>query len=265
MRIHNILVSLLLIACSGSDGQTSNPASVHVDANAVDLYKQLNHQIFGQREDEGSGQIYSMKTRDLEIRGELHELISSQIISILNRNEGSATEVPAAIKTLQGKFAMWSRGTNTPLSQDVEVTGIPTSAVAYVTMEGGEGIPATQPYLEFYDRLYGEWRLAASSSSREDFEGCTFNVARMNSGVPGQIWFLAWGVTIGDTGSRLKLRLYAYDGSGVRTVTRRDGLIRGLITVSKDSVQLEYDETYEPLGDPQKGHETLHITPNGLQ
>ncbi|MBV9294013.1 MAG: hypothetical protein JO145_00465 [Acidobacteriaceae bacterium] len=158
-------MSLLLIACSGSHAQTSNPASVHVDASSIHLYTQLNRQIYGQP---------ASKAKELEIRGELHQLISSQIVAILNRSKSSGTELREAIKTLQGKFAMWSRETNTPLSKDFELTGIPTTAVAYATLEGGEAVPATQRYLEFYDRLYGEWRLAASSSSREDFEGCTF-------------------------------------------------------------------------------------------
>jgi hypothetical protein len=87
----------------------------------------------------------------------------------------------------------------------------------------------------------------------------------MQFSLASEAWFLAWGRTIGDTGARVKLRLYGFDGNTVRTIWKRDGLTNGDVTVTKDSVTLEYDREYHSSDPNNLVHETLHISPNGLQ
>jgi hypothetical protein len=70
------------------------------------------------------------------------------------------------------------------------------------------------------------------------------------------------GKAFGDTGSRLQVRLYSFDGVGVRTVWQRDELTGGLVSVAGRSVTLEYDKEYHST---ERIHETLHVTPDGLQ
>jgi len=48
-------------------------------------------------------------------------------------------------------------------------------------------------------------------------------------GLAGESWFLAWGFKIGDSGARLAIRLYAFNGDEVRVVWKRDGLAAGTL------------------------------------
>lgn len=91
-------------------------------------------------------------------------------------------------------------------------------AVGYVLLQGGDFIPDTQPYLEFWDQTNDTWSMRAESPRRADFRGRDFFISQIDPGVPGEVWFLAWGMTIGNPGNPVDVRLYAFDGSAVRTV-----------------------------------------------
>lgn len=74
-----------------------------------------------------------------------------------------------------------------PGDYDGDGIGVPTLAVAYVLMEGGDGAPDTKPFLRFYDKLSGGWQLKATASALADFEYHTFSVAQLNSGVQAKL------------------------------------------------------------------------------
>ena len=230
-------------------------------------YLQLNRQIFARHEDRDSEKVHvSESGKVTEIRSQLHQLISDEIDSVLNSSAPSKNSIKAALANLQGEMALpVDDMTNTPFAQRFQLAGIQSVAVGYVILQGGEAIPDTQAYLEFYDNSNGRWERRAEPPTRTDFRGCTFFVSKIDSGVPGESWFVVWGMTIGDTGARLRLRLYEFDGATVRTVWKRDGLIGGIATVSKDSVTLEYDREYRSTDPNNRAHETLHVSPNGLE
>jgi hypothetical protein len=80
--------------------------------------------------------------------------------------------------------------------------------------------------------------------------------------VSGEAWFLAWGMPFGSSHSSKLIRLYAFNGFTVRTTWKRDHLDGGKISVTPESVILDYldydDNSIER-------HEVLHVTANGLQ
>ncbi len=100
------------------------------------------------------------------------------------------------------------------------------------------------------------------AQANPDFDGCTFSAAAMDAGLPCQAWFLVWGKTFGDTGSRVKLRLYAFDGTDVKTLWRRDDLTYGKVAVTRNSVKLDYEKKYKS---DEWAHEMLFITVDGLK
>jgi hypothetical protein len=230
-------------------------------------YIQLNRHIFARHEDADSEKFHiSQPGKVAEIRSQLHKLISDEIDSVLNGPAPSADNVKTAIANIQGEMALpVDDMTNTPFAARFALNGIQSLAVAYAILEGGEAIPDTQAYLELYDRSNGRWEMKAEAPTRSDFRGRTFFVSQMDSGIPGEAWFLAWGMRIGNPGTPINVRLYGFDGNAVRTVWKRDGLTRGLITASKDSVTLEYDREYNSNDPTDRVHETLHVSPNGLR
>ena len=151
--------------------------------------------------------------------------------------------------------------TNAPFANLFTLNGIQTLAVAYVIMRGGDAIPDTQPYLEFYDRSSGEWEQKVAAPTQADFRGCTFSVTQLNSGVPGEAWFLAWGQPFGSSHGAKHVRLYAFDGRGVRTIWQRDSLDGGKITTTPTTVTIDYLDQRDPS---IERHEIFQVAPEGL-
>jgi hypothetical protein len=252
-------LSLALLALARIGLAQSTHAQVASDtAQRHAKYAQLNRQIFHTHEDPDSGRALSQDMA-ADIHSQLHRLLSDEIMSALTAPDPSERNLRTAIIAVQGE------STDVPFAKLFDLNGIKSLAVGYVVLQGNEAIPDTQPYLEFYDRMNGLWERKAEASTQSDFRGCTFFVSKMKSPISTESWFLTWGKTIGDTGSRLKIRLYAFDGVTVRTVSKRDELIAGEITVSADSVSLEYDREYKSTDPNNRVHESLHVSSDGLQ
>ena len=88
---------------------------------------------------------------------------------------------------------------------------------------------------------------------------------QMDSGVPSEAWFIAWGTRFGDDAGRLRVRLYGSDGTAGRTIWKRDELIGGSIQVTKSTVTLDYDKVYKSEDPNNHVHQTLRVTPFGLE
>jgi hypothetical protein len=257
----------LLLTAFGSVGCGQSNDSSQPSANPVerhDRYIRLNRQIYARHKDPGSGELNRSDGKFKSASQQLHNMISQEIEIALAAPNPSDGSIVNAISTLQGEMALsaWDQdATNTPFAKLFTLSGIPTLAVAYVIMEGGEGIPDTQAYLEFYDKPHGIWEKKASAPTLPDFKDFTSSVAQLNSGVAGEAWFLAWGIPCGNSQGSEYLRLYAFDGSTVRTIWQRGPLPAGNVTVAPDSVTLDYRDEDTPTG---LAHEVLHVTSDGL-
>jgi hypothetical protein len=191
-------------------------------------------------------------------------MVTKEIEIALSVPKPTAKDVTSAIARLQGDITLTNWGpdaANVPFARFFSLNGVPTMAVAYAILQGGDAIPDTQAYLDFYDNASGVWTKKATASTLADFEGCTFSVAQLNAGLPGEVWFLAWGVPFGSSHAMAHVRLYAFDGFAVRTIWKRDDLAGGKITTTPDSVTLEYIDFPDVA---IEHHEVLQVTPNGL-
>jgi hypothetical protein len=240
------------------------------EAPKPDIYLQLNRKIFARHEDQDSEKMHvSQDEKVSQIRAQLHDLTTQAVSVALQGATPSAKDVTGAVSSLHGEMSFasmtLSRQTNTPFADLFKLNGIESLAVGYVIMQGGEFLPDTQPYLEFWDKSNGVWTIRAEAPTRSDFRGHDFFISKLDSGTPGEVWFLAWGQIIGNTGAAVDVRLYAFDGAAVRTVWKRDYLSLGEVTVSNSSVILEYDRVYKSRDLNNRVRETLHVTPNGLQ
>jgi hypothetical protein len=199
---------------------------------------------------------------------ELHNLVSTSVVRVISKRATSASAIKKTIEELQGdeSLATFLPDTQIPFADLGDINGTPSLAVAFAVMGGGDGIPDVRPYIQFYSSPAGEWQPRGEVGS--DFNGTAFHVARIKSPISSQVWYLAWGTVIGDTGARLKLRLYTFDGFDVKTTWVRDNLRGGSLTLSAsgDQITLEYDEPV--LGGtalPRHVIESLRPTINGLE
>jgi hypothetical protein len=146
-------------------------------------------------------------------------MIAKEIDMALAAPNPSDGSIAGAISSLQGDLSMagWVPDMDIPYAKFFTLSSVQSLAVAYVTLQGGDAIPDTQAYLEFYDKPTGIWEKKASAPTISDFKRSSFAVAQIDSGVPGEAWFLAWGLMIGSSDGSRNVRLYAFDGSKVRT------------------------------------------------
>ncbi len=258
-------VLILVVLCYRGFGQSSVPTlSDSAPQGRHAAYLQLNRKIYARHENPGSGDLDISKGEGHSANQQLNEMIAKEIGLALSAPKPSAKSVSSAIAALQGDITLSGWGpeeTNTPFAKFFSFSGIQTAAITYVILQGGDATPDTQPYLVFYDNASGVWMKKASAPTLVDFEECTFSVAQLNSGVPGEVWFLAWGGGFGSSSASIKLRLYAFDGAAVRTVWKRNSVNAGKVSSTSDTVTLDYLDSEDMSIEK---HEVFHVTPNGL-
>jgi hypothetical protein len=235
-----------------------------------EAYAQLNDQIFPLSHAEDRNFRPPPEAKEMEVRSQLHNLVMDQICSDLGQPHPSDEALRSDIAAVQGKMNLsvaWGKDEagNLPFVSSFELNGVRTFAVGYAVAYGGTAIPASDAYLEFYIQAGGRCKLQAKAEIDPEYFGSSFFISPIDSGWPLQTWFLTWRKTFGDTGSRLRLRLYAFDGLNVRSIWERSGLIAGTVQVSNQSITLEYDREYRSSDPLNRARETLHIEPTGLR
>lgn len=256
---------LSIIVCSQGSFAQSNPTVTEPNAQQrADAYRQLNRQIYARREDPGSGNLNSYDEKMQSASQQLDAMIAGEIEAVLCAPKPSAESIVASISALQDGISLAAWGpaaTNMPFAKLFSLNGIQSAAIAYVIMRGGSAIPDTQTHLVFYDTVTGNWAKKASAPTLRDFEGYTFSVVELNSGVPSEAWFLAWGYPFGSSHASMRIRLYSFDGLTVRTTWKRENLDGGKVSADGDTVTIDFIDTKDPS---IERHETFYVSPNGL-
>jgi hypothetical protein len=254
------VLSLIAVALAGF-AQSTSVAGSHKDGR--EQFSELEKKIT--RSGKEAPDAIHDPDQIRAIRSELRGLVAQELKEGLNTPHPNEHALSGAIKALQGESAPSEVVGNTPFVKIFTLDGVKTAAVAYDLFEGGTGIPDNHPYIEFYMRGDSEWRRVAQAPTETDFEGCTFFVTPLEAQVKDEMWFLVSGFKIGDTGTRLKIRIFSYDGSSVRTVWQRSGLTHGEVSVSNNVITLEYDRKYHSADPNNRVHEEFQVVPDGLQ
>jgi hypothetical protein len=251
-----ILFMALAASCAG--GQISS--------NRHGVYVQLSEQIYPISLADGPPHPefkWPSKEKGRQIRSQLHNLVREEIGSVLSNTEARSKVLAKALVALQGQSNLGGDdGGNLPFIRFFELNGIPTMAVGYSVAFGGLAIPESDPYLEFYQKIDGIWTFKAKSPIDAGFDGSSFEISMVVSGVEGQAWFLAWRKTFGDPSCSLRVRLFAFDGTRASRIWSQDKLIHGEVFVSKASIRLSFDREYHSRF---RVEEVLKVTPTGLR
>jgi hypothetical protein len=264
MTLKNI--ALPLVAVTVALGQTAS-----VGLSAVELahlradYDALNGQTYTNGNPELRRTWLESPDRVPAVREQILRILRHAITRVASSPKVTEGQIRDAINGVQGDFSFgaWTDGTNTPFAHFFGLNGSKCLAVAYAILEGGAGIPDSKAFLDFYVRGDRGWKLQAVAGS--DFRSSTYFVHPMTAGLARESWFLASGQRIGGTGALIDVRLYAFNGEQIRLVWKREGLIRGTVEVTPNSVGLEFFKEYRPLENIEPVREFLHITPNGLE
>jgi len=256
MSIYKILFLTMFVI--GAHGQSSTE---------VKLYADLNHQVYCCIGWSPGSFVRPSEQREEEIAARLHDLVTDVVGTALSRPSPTSESVRLAVAEMQGAWTLkgYLSKIDIPWAEVGELNGSPTLVVAFAVLTGGQGIPDVRPAIQFYSHATGVWRLHNEAGA--EFRGTTFSIAPIPSPIPSEVWYLLWGMQIGDTGARLKLRVYAFDGFTVRTAWQREGLRGGDVTISGRQITLNYYEriTGSYASPDRYVSEILYPTLNGLE
>lgn len=261
-----------LIACVALEFGAAGFASVAAQDLKQDAERYLNltNQVFFYDEASQTPQSEEMlklwkdKPRMAALSQELHDIVGRTILrqASASRDPGGVVK---AVRIVQGEVTSVRENPDTnalPYADFAEISGLPTLVTAFMILEGGYGIPDSLSYIQFYSREGGGLKLKAEVS--EDFRQFWFQVRRVPSSNPNEVWYLVWGTRWGDNGGRLQVRLYGFDGSSLRTIYQREGLYGGSLTVSGDRVDISYQDFERRFIVEQAIHEHYRIGGDGL-
>lgn len=256
MRSTYFVVAVILVTAGSGHGQ---------NASARQRYQSVSEEMKAIERDPRSEQVRSAKIEEATV--ELRDMVNAAIVSSLSQPDVSSASIQRALIELQGEhsLAAFLSETRIPFADVAGLYGAPTLVAAFAVMRGNEGIPDLRAYLHFYSRVTGVWELR--SEKGPEFDGRAFSVSSIHSPISNEVWYLAWGRVIGDTGARLRIRLFGFDGWTVWTVWERDDLRGGGVKViSPDEIRLEYYEFPPPgvLTPPREVVEILHPTAAGF-
>ena len=259
--INKIIIIIATAACA-------NAQQRYMSANQMYLwnseYLRLNHRIYFQTED--NEEIKRNRVTQVEevppIEERLREIVKEAIIACLASPRPLAPEIAKVIRDVQGELSFgpdYPPHGNIPFTDLVRIGDTDSLVAAYAMFEGNDAITDSKPFLEFYSRAGVAWNLVATAGS--EFRAHSFFVDAVRSPVATERWYLVSGRRTGDSAVRLMVRLYGFDGKGVRTIWKKDEMIHGEVNISNGSIILEHQLGH---ADGQRVREVYSVSLEGL-
>lgn len=228
------------------------PLIIRAQSDADALARQERQEAFSKLTNKLSpDENVSAGSTDPEVIGvwetKLREIIGQFVDDNLRRRKLRDDEITSELRHLQGRSAPSSVYSNTPLAKSFYINTDRRAMIAYLISVGDSKFPRTFPHLEFYSFNGKEWAKQTEADLTDEFDTCTFFVSADDfpSSRKNEKLILVSGFQIGDSATRLKVRLYRYDGFAVQTLWKMDNLIDGDISVVKDVIQISYSARYK--------------------
>ncbi len=93
---------------------------------------------------------------------------------------------------------------------------------AYMLARGGEAVNDSSVTIRGYRSVEGKFQLAASTGT--DLDGYGLFTHELESPVSGESWLLIWGPQFGFNGTKVRMRVLAFDGAAFRTIWAPDDM-----------------------------------------
>ena len=210
--------------------------------------------------------LWSHPSEYEEANRKLAALVTSTALNAAVTPGASSQSVQSAMSGLQGELTPEAPDPDhkIPFADLTRTSGAQTLFLAFSVMSGHGGIPENKSSLQFFSNGGGTWKLV--SAYGKDFDGCFFSAARMRSMPSGEERFVVWGRAYGDTGSRLKIQVFSFDGREARAVYSRDELVRGIASFESGRIALSYqDPSSSPYAAPIRVREVLEPDSSGMR
>lgn len=160
---------------------------------------------------------------------QLHEYVVTQLLEQISVIDAQPATLTSFLHCMQGdgpEYRHLYLFTNLPFVFPL-AGDRPAVAVGFILYRGPGAVPDLRPYLEVFQKQDGNWKDLGSVGS--DFEARTVFVWAFNPGKPGQDWLLISGKRLGDTGTRFRLAIAAFDGASFQEIWAMPDLTYGVL------------------------------------
>lgn len=251
-----LLAIAFILCCFASVAQGISRCNAQSDA-----YAKLNRPlIIRGRED--AERYPALKGRATD---ELHAYVVAQLLTQLSVIGAQPAKLTSFLRCMQGNGPEYRNlylFTNLPFAFTLDGDK-PTVAVGFVLYRGGIAIPDLRPYLEVFQQQDGNWKDLGNVGA--DFEARTFFVWLLKPGKPGQHWFLIAGNRLGDTGTRLRLAIAAFDGATFREIWAMPDLAYGVLAGIRGDDVLVGGHHTNAQGRGEEFCDRYTVIPSGLK
>lgn len=193
-----------------------------------------------------------------QVHAEIDSLVASHASTIVQANAIEA-QIRGALSVQP-----YNREYNSPpFSRASTLRAGPSVLAGYtLTRDGHE----TTMSLRGYRMVSG--RLTLTATTGADFDGYGFFITELASPVSGEMWVLVWGQHLTFNGSRVRLRIYSYDGEQFQTRWAPEDLLDAHIRVTPDGFSVDHldvERYYSIRRPPYILQDDYRLTPNGPQ
>ncbi len=198
----------------------------------------------------------------------IHQFLVRSISSELKRLDKEKPETAPLvnwIRCIQGGIPYYSKDkefSNLPVAYSLGWNGS-FVVVGYTIHRGYTATLQDTHYMEVYAPANAGWEVVAAAAPH-DFDAATLNINRMKTSAPSDQWFLLTGRRYGDTGGRLFIALFDFDGKVLKELWSQARPRTALVRVLPNGVVLTIEQA-DKSRHAREVTETLQIGEHGLK
>jgi hypothetical protein len=244
--VRAISVVLLIALASGTSGSAQQSLPAVADREASIRIAALSQQLLADGSDRSTTELDQLTER---VRNAVDVHVQSAFAST-----ETSQQIQDRLRAILANHQPNPEHGDLPFARMANLSAGRALVVAYAIVRGAHNdISTIRGFVSDVNRF----KLIATTG--EDFDGYNMFKLELASPIAGEFWLLAWGQAQTFNGSRVRLRLYAFDGRGFRTVWEPDDLFSATVRATGQGFAIDH-EVREP---PFTVHDEYRLTFNG--
>src|SRR5665213_573865 len=118
---------------------------------------------------------------------------------------------------------------------------------AYMLARGGEAVNDSSVTIRGYKSVDGKFQLTATAEA--ELDGYGLFTHELESPITGESWLFVWGPQFGFNGTKVRMRVLAFDGAAFRTIWAPDDMYSATVRFTSSGFSIDHL-------DMQRVHET---------
>ena len=176
-------------------------------------------------------------TRDHNTRSvqqELDRYVSTGFAAETARSE----DIQAALTELLSNQPEDPEHSGKPYARVADLRFGKSLVTAYMLARGGEAVNDSSVTIRGYKIVEGKYQLTATTGS--DLDGYGLFTHELESPVSGESWLFVWGPQFGFNGTKMRMRVFAFDGATFRTIWAPDDMYSATVHFTSSGFTIDH-------------------------